>query len=109
MARHPQPFPAGAAAVPGIPRRPGSPERGVRRIRLPGWGLLAALFLGQAAPAAVHLPGPQRERETLPPDQATGADRLRLGHLPQGLTGGRDEEEQTGIGRFTVAAITLTR
>ncbi len=52
--------------------------------RLPGWGLLVALFLGQAAPDAVHLPRPQRERETLPPDQPTGADRLRLGHLLQG-------------------------
>jgi len=30
-------------------------------------GRLVALLLGEAAPDAVDLPGPQRERETLPP------------------------------------------
>jgi hypothetical protein len=38
-----------------------------------------ALFLGQAAPDAVRLPGSQREREAPTADQATGADPFRLG------------------------------
>ncbi len=37
---------------------------------LAGLGRLVALLLGEAAPDAVDLPGPQRERETRGPDRA---------------------------------------
>jgi len=37
---------------------------------LAGLGRLVALLLGEAAPDAVDLPGPQRERETREPDRA---------------------------------------
>ena len=40
-------------------------------LRFPaGRGRLVALLLGEAAPDAVDLPGPERERETLGPDRA---------------------------------------
>jgi len=42
---------------------------------LAGLGRLVALPLGEAAPDAVDLPGPQRERETLGPDRAARASR----------------------------------
>ena len=64
---------------------------------LAGLGRLVALLLGEAAPDAVDLPGPQRERETR---GRTGqrADRPRLGRLLQRPARGRDREEQIGIG-----------
>jgi hypothetical protein len=40
-----------------------------------GLGRLVALLLGEAAPDAVDLPGPQREREALGPDRAARASR----------------------------------
>ena len=64
---------------------------------LAGLGRLVALLLGEAAPDAVDLPGPQRERETR---GRTGqrADGPRLGRLLQRPARGRDREEQIGIG-----------
>jgi hypothetical protein len=64
---------------------------------LAGLGRLVALLLGEAAPDAVDLPGPQRERETRGPDRAARRS-PRLGRLLQRPARGRDREEQIGIG-----------
>ena len=68
------------------PRQGGRPQR-------------VTLLFAQAAPYAVDLMCPQRERQAFTPDPAPGADRLRLRHLGHGRARRRDREEQIGIGR----------
>jgi hypothetical protein len=46
----------------------------------------------------VDLIRPQRERQAFTPDLATGADRLCIYYLGDGLARRRDQEEQIGIG-----------
>jgi hypothetical protein len=58
-----------------------------------------ALALGRAAPDAVDLPCPQRERQTFAPNPAGRADRFGLRRLLQSRAGIRDRKEQIGVGR----------
>ncbi len=71
-------------------------------LRFPaGLGRLVALLLGEAAPDAVDLPGPQRERETLGPDRAARAS--RPGQVARFLSFGRRPCDQVrGQGRRRV-------
>ena len=59
----------------------------------------SALVLGRAAPDAVDLPCPQRERQASAPNPAGRADRFGLRRLLQGRPGSRDRKEQIGVGR----------
>ena len=67
---------------------------------LAGLGRLVALLLGEAAPDAVDLPGPQRERETREPDRAARRSPSRRppapATCPWARSGRTDRDRRTG-------------